>query len=32
MATTEDPVLIARMQDEEFVGQRVWVDNNGLMP
>ncbi|MES2535359.1 MAG: acetyl-CoA acetyltransferase [Pseudomonadota bacterium] len=32
MTTTEDPVLIAQMQEEEFVGRRVKIQQNRLMP
>ena len=31
MTTTEDAALIARLQQEEFVGHRVRVDQNELM-
>ena len=32
MATTDDAALIARMQQEEFVGRPVQVESNVLMP
>ena len=32
LITTEDPGLIRRMQEEEFVGRTVRVEHNGWMP
>lgn len=32
MTTTEDPTLIARMQEDEFVGRQVQIEQNTLMP
>jgi acetyl-CoA C-acetyltransferase len=32
MTTTEDPALIARMQETEFVGRRVRIEQNRMMP
>ena len=32
MATTENPALIARMETEEFVGRRVHIDGDQLLP
>ena len=31
MTTTENPALIARLQEEEFVGRRVQINDNELM-
>ena len=32
MATTEDPLLITRLQEEEFVGRKVRIEANQVMP
>lgn len=32
MVTTQDPALLARMQEDEFVGRRVRIERNNLMP
>ena len=32
MATTDEPVLIARLQEEEWVGRAVQIDDNRLLP
>ena len=32
MTTTEDPLLVARMQEQEWVGRTVRIEDNQLMP